>query len=142
MEDHISRNKRGGKPFIIYALICPITLEVKYVGQTTNLNQRLRGHLAPGETAVKQWMSSLGEYLHPHRVILEQGVNRVVRVKVTAVRKPGAGRTPFGYKDFWLSSCMETKWIKRFDRTVLNRRRYQIRELYDALVNPRLPWDE
>src|ERR1700675_11254 len=87
---------REGKPFIIYALVCPITLDVKYVGQTVDLDQRTRSrtHTRSGDP-VAAWLSSLGRYLRPHRVILEQGINRVVRVKVTAARKPGAGRTPF-----------------------------------------------
>jgi hypothetical protein len=133
---------REGRPFIIYGLICPVTLEVKYVGQTVDLDQRTRSrtHTRKGDP-VAAWIGSLGKYLHPHRVILEQGVNRVVRVKVTAVRKPGAGRSPCGYKDVWLSTCLETKWIKRFRRTVLNRRVNQIPTVYDVLSNPPLPWD-
>ena len=94
------------------------------------------------ESDVKEWMDSLGGYLRPSRVILERGINRVVRVKVNAVRKPGAGRTPSGFIDVWLSSCLETKWIKRFRRTVLNRRIKQIESVFDALSNPPLPWDE
>jgi hypothetical protein len=138
----IQATYRDGKPFIIYGLICPLTLEVKYVGQTINLNSRTKGRThTRHDTEVHAWISSLG-YLRPYRVILEQGTNRVVRVRTLAVRKPGAGRTPCGYKDVWLSSCLETKWIKRFRHTVLNRRSNQIPTIYDALTNPPLPWDE
>jgi hypothetical protein len=145
MEQRVGREnaKRNGKPFFIYGLICPVTLELKYVGQTIDLNARTRSrtHGAPNETALKEWIASLG-YLRPYRVILERGVNRVVRVKGLAERKPGAGRKPHGYKDVWLSSCLETKWIKRFRKTILNRRHQQLPALYDALTNPPLPWDE
>lgn len=147
MEQRINKQnaKRGGKPFFIYGLICPVTLEVKYVGQTTDLNIRTKGltHHSPKDTAVGQWIASLGTYLSPSRVILERGVNRVVRVKVNAVRKTGArGPSPCGYKDVWLSSCYETKWIKRFEKTALNRRVKQLPTIYDALSNPPLPWDD
>lgn len=138
--------KRAGKPFVIYGLICPMSLEVKYVGQTIDINKRTRSRTHSGvrrETDVKAWIDSLGGYLRPYRVILERGVNRVVRVQVLAVRKTGArGPTPCGYKDVWLSSCLETKWIKRFRLTVLNKRVKQIATVYDALSNPPLPWDE
>lgn len=144
MEQKISSENaiRAGKPFLIYGLICPITLDVKYVGQTIDLNRRTRSrtHTRSGDP-VAAWIDSLGGYLRPYRVILERGTNRVVRVKIAAVRKPGAGRTPSGYKDVWLSSCLETKWIKRFRRTVLNRRVKQIDAVYDALSNPPLPWE-
>jgi|ERR1700722_2655674 len=102
MEQRVNKQnaKREGKPFVIYGLVCPITLELKYVGQTIDLNQRTRSrtHGAPRETALKEWIASLGGYLRPNRVILERGVNSIVRVPVTATRKPGAGRTPCGYK--------------------------------------------
>jgi hypothetical protein len=139
----IKNKKRDGKSFIIYALICPISLEVKYVGQCVDLNQRTRGRMHSGHDAnVRDWINSLGGYLRPYRLILETGVNRIVRVKVSAERKPGRGRTPCGYKDVWLSTCLETKWIKRFRRTILNRRGKQLPAVYDALSNPRLPWDD
>lgn len=144
MEQHISdtNRRREGKPFVIYALVCPITLEVKYVGQATDLNQRTqaRTHAARQGDPVRDWIDSLGGYLRPYRVILERGVNRLVRVKVSAMRH-GAGRPSLGYKDVWLSSCLETKWIKRFQRTVLNRRVKQVDSVYDALKNPPLPWE-
>ncbi len=122
--------------------MCPVTLEVKYIGQTIDLSTRTRSrtHTRSGDP-VAEWLASLGGYLRPHRVILERGVNRVVRVKVKAERKPGAGRTPCGYKNVWLSSCLETKWIKRHRRTVLNLRVKQIETVYDALSNPPLPWE-
>src|SRR5580704_13917488 len=137
--------KRDGKPFVIYGLICPVTLEVKYVGQSTDVGSRFQKHTRANghETEVKDWMESLGGYLRPHRIILQQGTNRVVRVKVNARRKPGApGPSPSGYTDVWLSSCLETKWIKRFRRTVLNRRVTQIPAVYEALSNPPLPWEQ
>src|SRR5579864_1310035 len=127
--EHISvHKKREGKPFIIYGLICPITLEVKYVGQSTDFNQRFLQHtgVKGGLPEVREWIKSLGGYLRPHRVIFERGINRIVRLKYTCVRKPGSGRSPNGYKDVWLSSCLETKWMKRFQRTILNRRATQV----------------
>lgn len=125
---------RDGKPFIIYALVCPLTLEVKYVGQSINLTKRTQHrthtHALPGDL-LRVWIESLG-YLRPYRVILERGVNRIVKVKRAELS---------GYKEVWLSSCLETKWIKRFYRTVLNHRVKQVDSVWNALTNPPLPWE-
>jgi hypothetical protein len=135
-------SKRDGKPFVIYGLICPMTLEVKYVGQSTDIGQRTRHRThTKHDYEVSEWMKTLG-YLRPYRVILERGVNRIVRVKTKAVREAGArGPSPSGSTDVWLSSCLETKWMKRFKGTILNRRSQQIPSVYEALVNPPLPWE-
>jgi len=90
---------------------------------------------------VRAWIDSLGGFLRPYRVILERGVNRVVRLRVTAERKAGAGRTPCGYKVVWLSSCQEAKWLKRFRKTALNPRPKGTIPAWDVLVNPPLPWE-
>ncbi len=135
--------ERNGKPFVIYGLIDPMTLEVKYVGQSADLKQRTRqrAHNAY-DVAVREWTESLG-FLRPYRVILERGINRVVRVKVKAVRKIGApGPSPSGFSDVWLSSCLEAKWAKRFRRTILNRQSTLIPSIDEVLTNPPLPWDE
>jgi hypothetical protein len=73
MEQRVSKQNaaREGKPFVIYGLICPITLEVKYVGQATDMNRRtqqLKHH--SHDNAVREWIDSLGGYLRPYRVIL------------------------------------------------------------------------
>jgi hypothetical protein len=112
MEQHISRNpRRQGRDFFIYALVCPMTLVVKYVGQTCDLRQRTsaRAHVGTYETAARAWLASMG-YLRPYRVILESGANRTVRLKYECHRKPGSGRPPSGYKDVWLSSNERASW--------------------------------
>jgi hypothetical protein len=145
MESRITKqnSRRAGRPFFIYALICPITLEVKYVGQTCDLRQRTsaRAHVGASEGVAKEWLDSMG-YLRPYRAILESGVNRIVRLRYECARKPGAGRTPHGYKDVWLSSICEAKWLKRFRKTVLNANRKEIERVWGVLVNPPLPWEE
>ena len=54
MEQRVNKQnaKRNGKPFVVYGLICPITLEVKYVGQSIDLNHRNHGAWEP---SLKQW---------------------------------------------------------------------------------------
>jgi hypothetical protein len=133
-----------GKPFIIYALVCPLTLEVKYVGQTIDLDQRTRGRAhggtKHGSGPLYSWLKTLG-YLRPYRVILERGINR--QVEVTAMHVDRAhmrGRKPIGKKAVWLSGCLEAKWIKRFRRTIINKNKTGEMGAYYALVNPPLPW--
>lgn len=84
---------RDGKPFVIYALVCPLSLEVKYVGQTVDLEQRTRGktHNTRGHTRLTEWLQTLG-YLRPYKVILEKGINR--RVELPAPPRLGRGRRP------------------------------------------------
>src|SRR5256885_1259617 len=111
---------REGKPFIIYALVCPLSLEVKYVGQTIDIEQRVRGtvhSLTKQDTPLRRWQNGLG-YLKPYRVILERGNNRRIEVKTTTPDSQ-RGRRPIGLRTIWLSSALETKWIKRFRRTIL-----------------------
>jgi len=135
---------REGRPFIIYALVCPITLEVKYVGQTVDLEQRVRGrthgfsgqHHAP----LTEWLRTLG-YLKPYKVILEHGTNRrVVLPETTRAEKRGRKRAACG--SAWLSSCLEAKWIKRFRRTIINANKTGVIEASLLLVNSSpLPWE-
>ena len=144
MEQRINKqnSKRAGRPFYIYALVCPVTLEVKYVGQTSDLRTRTsaRAHVGKFECAAREWLEKMG-YLRPYRVILESGDNRVVRLKYESQRSPGPGRSPNGYRDVWLSSVCEAKWLKRFRKTVLNANRKEIVSVWDLLTNPPLPWE-
>lgn len=130
------------KPFFIYALVCPLTLEVKYVGQTIDLEQRIRGRMHHGSGKCNgplgDWLRTLG-YLRPYKVILERGVNRRVNVPATS-RDHVRGRRPIGERTVWLSSVQETKWIKRFRRTILNQRPGSI-DVDRLLTNPPLPWE-
>jgi len=129
---------RDGKPFVIYALVCPLSLEVKYVGQTVDLEQRTRGktHNTRGHTRLTEWLQTLG-YLRPYKVILEKGINR--RVELPAPPRLGRGRRPL--ESVWLSSCLEAKWIKRFRRTILNKNMRATIAASALLTNPPLPWE-
>jgi len=129
---------RDGKPFFIYALVCPITMEVKYVGQTIDLEQRIRGsrHSMGPNTPLAQWLRTLG-HLRPYKVILERGTNRRVELPKRHEVMPGKPRE---IQSRWLSSCLEPKWIKRFRRTILNKNKNI--DVDRVLVNPPLPWDQ
>jgi hypothetical protein len=129
-----------GEPFVIYALVCPLTLEVKYVGQTIDLEQRTRGkthrsseHHGP----LTEWLRTLG-YLRPYKVILERGVNRRVELPAPVRIKKG-GRKPVS-RLTWLSFCLEAKWIKRHRKTIVNKNKTGNIDASLLLVNPPLPW--
>jgi len=137
-------HQKEGKPFFIYALVCPLTLEVKYVGQTGSIEQRRRGATHMGSrhnTPLTQWQRTLG-YLKPYMVILERGINRRIEVTVTCrEREHIRGRKPtIGAKPTWLSFCLEAKWIKRFRRTIINQNKTGEIGAWQVLVNPSLPW--
>jgi hypothetical protein len=106
--------------YTIYALVDPNTGEVRYVGQTDNLKHRIRVHLASKrDTPLTQWLASLRP-AQPWVVILET----VEQEKVWT----GENIRP--------STACETKWLKRFRRTVLNRdMRNNSPATWDRLVN-------
>jgi predicted GIY-YIG superfamily endonuclease len=96
----------------IYALVDPTTRIVRYVGQTANLQERYALHCSGKEATTGEWVRSL-VWVKPFLLILDTITDSA---KVTAT---------------------ETKWIKRFRRTVLNKkRRNNDRATWDSLVNP------
>jgi len=137
---HITKLIREGKPFVIYALVCPLTSEVKYAGQTVHLDKRTAGAHGRGKTISKgplaDWLRTLG-HMKPYKVILERGINRRVMLPE---RVDFRGRK-IAPHETWLSSCLEAKWLKRFRRTLINVDKVgSISSL--LLTNPPLPWDE
>ena len=73
--------------------------------------------------------------MRPGCVILEQGINRRVTVKMPPrTQRPGRP----SQEDTWLSSCLEAKWIKRFRRTILNKNKTGHIGASHALTNPRI----
>jgi hypothetical protein len=145
----ITHRVHESRPFIIYALVCPLTLEVKYVGQTRDLGKRTGGAHGTGKLSGKgplaDWLRTLG-YLKPYRIILERGINRRIMLPERVLRKEEMKGGYFGKRtvpahETWLSSCVEAKWLKRFRLTIINSDKLgSISAL--MLVNEQLPWDE
>ena len=99
----------------IYALVDPTTHIVRYVGRTCQLLTRFRSHSRGECKYTRDWVLSLPE--KPVLVVLEN---------VT-----GTGNELI--RD---SNASETKWIKRFRRTVINTKlRDNGPKVWDALVN-------
>jgi GIY-YIG catalytic domain len=111
----------------IYALIDPLTHLVRYVGQAVNLKQRYWTHCSGKDACTGPWVKTLDQ--PPILVILET-VNRT-RVRQKLPPKSGhIGRISLG-------TIAETKWIKRFRRTIINRKtRQNSATTWDWLVNP------
>jgi hypothetical protein len=109
--------------FYVYGLIDPATSEVRYVGKTHRvLRDRYDEHVRGACPATRQWVRSLGE--PPGLVILHTAPEGQMRVKGHSV--------PIS-----VSTFAETKWIKRFSRTVINaRKRDSSPHTWDWLVNP------
>jgi hypothetical protein len=109
----------------IYALVDPLSHEVKYVGQCENLKNRYGQHLAQaraGQAPHHAWIRELGPE-KPTLVLLESVARKRIRL-------------PRSCRSIRMSSVMEVKWIKRFRRTALNRRRReQAAAAWDAFVN-------
>ena len=107
----------------IYALVDPETHLVRYVGQTTRLASRYKEHCKGAYSATARWVHSLND--DPQLVVLETLPNEMVQ-------RPGGG-------DVYIRSgaVAETKWLKRFRRTVANARlRDNAATVWDWLTNP------
>ena len=109
--------------FTVYALVDPETHVVRYVGQTTNVPLRYRQHCSARDSTTKHWIKGLAN--PPFLVVLEQGECARVPVPGSPGKFTGKG------------TICETKWLKRFRRTILNRRlRENSSGTWDRLVNP------
>jgi predicted GIY-YIG superfamily endonuclease len=105
----------------IYALVDPLTHLVCYVGQTENLKHRYFNHCSGKDACTGEWVRSLPQ--SPTLVILQT---------VECKRVPRNGLS-----DIKESTVAETKWLKRFRRTIINRRtRDNSAHTWDWLVNP------
>ena len=118
---------RDGQRFIIYALVCPRTLLVRYVGQTsTTLEQRRRNHTTTQfHGAMRAWLEGLNSE-RPIAIVLEEGVNRKIPMRSDCV---------------WYATVRETVWQKRFHRTLFNETPLESPEAAALLCNPPLPWE-
>jgi predicted GIY-YIG superfamily endonuclease len=83
----------------VYGLIDPTTRLVRYVGQTRNMSQRYEQHCRGRQKCTGAWVRSLST--KPVLVVLE------------VLTGPDVLRDSY---------ASETKWIKRFRRTVINER--------------------
>lgn len=108
--------------FHIYALTDPQTGVVRYVGQSRDAYRRYRRHCGGNGTTTKVWVRSLSE--PPGFVLLESGDDVMVAAKGTE-------------RLIRAASFAETKWIKRFRRTIINHKlRDSSASTWDWLVNP------
>jgi hypothetical protein len=110
------------KKFIIYGLAEPHTGRVRYVGKTTgDPRSRYRNHASGNCPGTQAWVRSLPAA--PFLVVLEEGTEGMRK------RLGGVGHMR--------ESCYaETKWLKRFRRTVINKRtRANAPFVWDALTN-------
>lgn len=109
--------RQKGKPNTahVYGLIDPVSHTVKYVGQTRALTERLAEHRRGSCVSTREWILSLR--VPPVLVVLE------------TVTAPGSEL----YRR--VVAC-ETKWLKRFRRTVINKAlRDNCPAAWGALVN-------
>ena len=101
----------------VYALVDPATHIVRYVGRTRGLQARYRNHCLGNTNSTRAWVMSLPE--KPVLVLLDT---------VT-------GCETSNHPQRAANDC-ETKWIKRFRRTILNTLlRDNSPKAWDALTN-------
>ncbi len=111
----------------IYALVDADSHLVRYVGQTTNVQKRYQIHCSGKDGNTGEWVRSLNA--PPQLVLLETVSDCMARVPGTT----GKHTTDF----VKLGISTETKWLKRFRRTVINRKmRDNSQTTWDWLVNP------
>ena len=103
----------------IYALVDPATHLVRYVGKTRQLLEaRYQNHATGNCKGTAAWVHTLSA--PPVLILLETGEER---------RIPRLG---IGSGSIAASAFAETKWIKRFRRTVINK---------DTRQNSATTWD-
>ena len=109
--------------FTIYGLAEPHTGIVRYVGKTAgDPHIRYSHHAAGGFPGTREWVKSLPAA--PFLLVLEEGTDERIP------RLSGHGYTS-------KSHFAETKWIKRFRRTVINKGlRDNSPLVWDYLTNP------
>jgi hypothetical protein len=107
--------------FHVYALADPATHVVRYVGKTRWVGNRYKAHASGNCPGTRAWVESLSA--PPVLILLESGEDRRVQ------RQDGSGVQS--------SAFAETKWIKRFRRTLINRRLRESGPItWDWLCNP------
>jgi hypothetical protein len=112
----------------IYALVDPLTHLVRYVGQTMRMDPRYRVHCSGKDPSTGMWVRSLPQA--PILVLLETVEQKIVPCK-------GLASTRSNSQLIKASTIAETKWIKRFRRTLINTRtRENSRSTWDWLTNP------
>ena len=112
----------------IYGLIDPVTHVVRYVGQTSKLNARYRAYVSGKDQTTGAWVRSLPQ--PPHLVVFDT-------VEQKRVPRKRFAATAQATKYVHVSIIAETKWIKRFRRTLLNQKmRSNSASTWDWLVNP------
>ena len=107
----------------IYALVDPTSRLVRYVGRTHHaLETRYVAHASGSTRGTALWVRTLA--LPPVAVLLEIGEEKRIS------RKGQAGTISAG-------AFAETKWIKRFRRTIINDLQREVSPTtWDWLVNP------
>lgn len=107
--------------YYIYGLVDPVSRLVKYVGQTVNLDTRYREHCNGKDHCTGEWVRSLSQ--PPVLILLESG-------EPQDIKRSGQHRRR-------ASDLSETKWLKRFRRTVINKKlRDNCPAAWDELTNP------
>lgn len=114
--------------YYIYGLVDPVSHLVRYVGLTTcSIERRYRFHCKgwAKESPTAAWVRSLPS--PPILVLLEAAEEK----PVTLADRQRVARA---------SDLAETKWIKRFRRTVINKKlRDNCPAAWDGLTNPEGP---
>jgi len=60
-------------PNYIYCLICPIDGAIKYVGNTCNMDSRLKAHMRQPCASIKEWITDLkSKGLYPQMKLLQK----------------------------------------------------------------------
>jgi hypothetical protein len=122
----------------IYGLLDPDNHFIRYVGQTAMLESRFRAHCGGRDSCTREWIAQLAQRKQKPVLCILELIEQEEWVPVPD--EPLFEHQPFDPHGLRTPLHRETVWLKRFRKTILNRKARDNSSIsWDWLVNPDAP---